>query len=151
MSGIDVNIAEQPISVTIDGEPVDVSVSNDPIDVSVSTSVVEVSIANGIGPQGPQGEPGAGFPTGGAEGQVLAKVSSDDYDTEWVTVKKAFTHTQSVPSAVWTVTHNLGYKPGGVIVEDSAGTEWVGEIDYVDNNTLTITFQGAFSGTAQLS
>jgi hypothetical protein len=40
------------------------------------------------GPQGLQGvpgEPGVGVPTGGTEGQVLAKVSATDYDTEWVT------------------------------------------------------------------
>lgn len=36
------------------------------------------------GPPGPQGPPGVGVPAGGAAGQVLAKASSDDYDTAWV-------------------------------------------------------------------
>lgn len=42
------------------------------------------------GPQGPQGEQGPagadgeGVPTGGTTGQVLAKASSTDFDTEWV-------------------------------------------------------------------
>lgn len=42
------------------------------------------------GPQGIQGEPGeqgedgVGVPAGGATGQVLAKASGDDYDTEWI-------------------------------------------------------------------
>lgn len=45
------------------------------------------------GPQGPQGDPGAtgpagatgqGVPVGGTTGQVLAKASAADYDTEWV-------------------------------------------------------------------
>lgn len=36
------------------------------------------------GPQGPQGDPGVGVPVGGTTGQVLAKNSNADYDTEWV-------------------------------------------------------------------
>lgn len=32
-----------------------------------------------------QGEPGVGVPAGGTTGQVLAKVSDDDYDTHWIT------------------------------------------------------------------
>ena len=36
------------------------------------------------GPQGPAGADGVGVPEGGATGQVLAKASADDYDTEWV-------------------------------------------------------------------
>lgn len=33
-----------------------------------------------------KGDPGAGFPAGGATGQVLAKVSAADYDTVWTDV-----------------------------------------------------------------
>lgn len=35
------------------------------------------------GPQGPQGDTGPGVPTGGSTGQVLAKASGTNYDTEW--------------------------------------------------------------------
>lgn len=35
------------------------------------------------GPEGPQGNPGQGVPAGGIAGQILAKVSANDYDTEW--------------------------------------------------------------------
>lgn len=34
-------------------------------------------------PDGAQGEPGEGVPSGGAQGQVLKKASNADYDTEW--------------------------------------------------------------------
>lgn len=37
------------------------------------------------GDQGERGEPGAGFPAGGTAGQVLAKASGEDFDTQWVT------------------------------------------------------------------
>lgn len=36
-------------------------------------------------PQGEAGQTGAGVPTGGTTGQVLAKASGTDYDTEWIT------------------------------------------------------------------
>lgn len=36
------------------------------------------------GPQGPAGPAGPGVPTGGTAGQVLAKVDSTDYNTQWV-------------------------------------------------------------------
>lgn len=35
------------------------------------------------GPAGPAGPAGEGVPVGGTSGQVLSKVSSTDYDTEW--------------------------------------------------------------------
>ncbi|MGH3448481.1 MAG: hypothetical protein ACRDP4_12755, partial [Nocardioidaceae bacterium] len=38
------------------------------------------------GPVGPQGDPGEGVAAGGSQGQVLAKASGDDYDTEWADV-----------------------------------------------------------------
>lgn len=38
------------------------------------------------GRRGPQGPPGQGVPAGGTTGQVLAKDSNTDYDTEWVNV-----------------------------------------------------------------
>lgn len=36
------------------------------------------------GPVGPPGPNGVGVPTGGTTGEVLAKASDDDFDTEWV-------------------------------------------------------------------
>ena len=48
--------------------------------------VVEISgYAGPQGVQGSQGDAGEGVPAGGTAGQVLAKASNDDYDTEWVT------------------------------------------------------------------
>jgi len=60
------------------------------------------------------------------------------------------THTQVTPSATWTVTHDLGGKPS-VTVVDSADSVVVGEVTYVDNETVRIEFSGAFSGYAYLT
>lgn len=63
-----------------------------------------------------------------------------------------YRHVQSIPSDTWTVTHNLGYKPGGIIVEDSAGEEWIAfAVEYVDDDSLTLTFSAAFAGWAYIS
>lgn len=40
--------------------------------------------AGPAGAPGPKGDPGEGVPTGGTTGQVLAKKTAADYDTEWV-------------------------------------------------------------------
>jgi len=58
-----------------------------------------------------------------------------------------YTHTQSVPSSQWTVQHNLG-KKSSVTVVDSADAIVFGDVDYIDSNNVTITFNGAFSGKA---
>ena len=61
-----------------------------------------------------------------------------------------YEHDQPVASATWTVTHSLGKYPS-VSVVDSAGDVVVGEINYVNNNSLTINFSSAFSGKAYLN
>lgn len=60
---------------------------------------------------------------------------------------KNYVHVQSSPSAQWTASHNLGKKPA-VVVVDSADEVVYGEIEYIDDNTVTLTFVGAFSGKA---
>lgn len=60
---------------------------------------------------------------------------------------KNYVHTQSAPSDVWTASHNLGKKPA-VVVVDSADEVVYGEIQYIDDNTVTLTFVGPFSGRA---
>lgn len=59
----------------------------------------------------------------------------------------SYTHTQAVPSATWTITHNLGKYPA-VVVLTSAKDLAFGSINYINENSLTITFTSAFGGTA---
>lgn len=44
----------------------------------------QINAGSVAGPQGPEGDPGPGVPVGGATGQLLAKNSGTNYDTEWV-------------------------------------------------------------------
>ena len=89
--------------------------------------VIEVGIA---GPQGKQGEPGGDGPPG-APGAT-------------------FVFEQMAPSAVWTIAHGLGYQPA-VTVVDSGGSVVEGEVDYLDADTVILTFSAAFGGVAYLS
>ena len=60
---------------------------------------------------------------------------------------KNYVHTQSTPAASWTVSHILGKRPA-VVVVDSAEDVVYGDIQYINDNTVTLTFSGAFSGKA---
>jgi hypothetical protein len=68
----------------------------------------------------------------------LQNVSSD----------KNFVHLQNSPSSLWTINHGLNKKPSITII-DSAGSQVLAKITYVDNNNVTIDFNGiATSGEA---
>jgi hypothetical protein len=61
----------------------------------------------------------------------------------------AYTHTQAVSSATWTINHNLGFNPVAVVL-DSGGTQCEGSITYPTVNRMVITFTGAFTGVAYI-
>lgn len=62
----------------------------------------------------------------------------------------SFVHNQLIAEASWTVTHNLGKYPS-VTVVDSAENWVIGDVTYINENRLVITFSGAFSGKAYLN
>lgn len=61
-----------------------------------------------------------------------------------------YVHTQALPESVWTITHTLNKRPS-VTVVDSTDTVVYGDINYLSDSQLTITFVGAFSGKAYLN
>ena len=75
-------------------------------------------------------------------------------DGAWLLANESDTdtylHTQSTPSATWTVTHNLGYRPPGVHIEDAAGNDMNGNVTHVSDNQLQISFAVAVDGTARV-
>lgn len=64
-----------------------------------------------------------------------------------VSLDANFVYTQTSPSAVWTINHNLNKYPSVTIV-DSADNMVIGEVFYNSLNQVTLTFAGAFSGKA---
>ncbi len=71
------------MSIIVTGKESEIIVTSEEQKVIVTSSnpVVEVS-AGGL--PGAKGDDGEGVPAGGSAGQVLAKVDSTDYNTEWV-------------------------------------------------------------------
>lgn len=63
---------------------------------------------------------------------------------------KNFFHVQNTPSAIWTITHNLGKYPS-IEVFDSAGSQVEGTVTFINANSITIQFSAAFSGKATLN
>ena len=106
----------------------------------------------GTGTQGTQGTIGVQ----GASGIGGAALDNTDDLTEGTTNKYftvarvSYEHTQGSASSSWVVNHNLGFKPN-VTVVDSAGNIVEGEISYTNSNSITVSFQSAFSGYAYLS
>lgn len=63
---------------------------------------------------------------------------------------KHYEHRQNTPSRTWTIQHNLNKKPS-VTVLDSANSEVIGEVIYIDDNNLELHFSAQFSGIAYLN
>lgn len=65
------------------------------------------------GRTGPKGDPGAGFPTGGSEGQVLRKAGDGDYETEWYTLTAedvgALPDDTPIPTKTSDLTNDAGF------------------------------------------
>lgn len=77
------------------------------------------------------GAPVVGTPSGGSgEGQ-------------------GFTYTQSIPTSVWTITHDLGYVPNVSITAN--GEEIEAEVDFPNNSVVVIHFGVPVAGQARLT
>ena len=82
------------------------------------------------GPQGPQGDPGPPGPPGPGPA--------------------TFVWAQPIAAAVWTIPHGLNDDPS-VTVVDTTGRQCEGTVQYLDSNTVQLTFAAAFSGDAYLN
>lgn len=63
---------------------------------------------------------------------------------------KSYTHTQISPATTWNITHGLNKRPS-ISIADSSGSLVMGEVQYLDDNNIQITFSAAFSGSAYLN
>jgi len=63
---------------------------------------------------------------------------------------KNYRFTQDMPAKIWYVSHNLNKNPS-VTITDTAGSVFVGYIDYTDKNNLVITLNAETSGIAEMN
>jgi hypothetical protein len=68
---------------------------------------------------------------------------------------QTYTHTQSIPSAEWTILHNVGskYINIDVVVDYNGQLETIlpSNIVSISNNQTNVSFSSAFSGIARVS
>jgi hypothetical protein len=63
----------------------------------------------------------------------------------------AYRHVQATAATVWSIAHNLSFRPN-VSAVDSTGREmWPGAVDYPSATTVQLTFSAAVGGEAYLS
>lgn len=63
---------------------------------------------------------------------------------------KTFVFEQAIASDTWEITHNLGKKPS-VTVVDSADNVFYPAVQYINENKLVVTMNGATTGKAYLN
>ena len=63
---------------------------------------------------------------------------------------KTYEHRQNSPSKIWKIKHNLNKKPSATVT-DSAGSQVIGDVIYIDNNNVELHFSAPFSGVAYLN
>lgn len=133
--------ADDPFVEVEEGDPQVVAISTEAeVSVQDSSTVVEatVLITEAItsvvealgGPPGPAGPPG---PPGPSDPALLGYI-----------------HTQSVPSASWTIDHPLLFVPN-VTVLDTLDRVVLGQVSYPSSTRVVVDFSAAFSGRALLS
>lgn len=78
----------------------------------------------------------------------------DFYDIATFTLStggdKNYVFTQSTPAITWNVAHNLNKFPSCTMVL-STGQQGYGDVTFIDENNLTITFAGAETGKAYIN
>lgn len=115
-------------------------------------------IASGAVGQEGSGGGGSGGGSGSIESASDVKIENltggdilvyDKDSTFWKNRPMTYFHPQNNAAEVWIITHNLGKYPN-VKVLDSHKIQVFGDVQYLDENRVKVTFGGAFSGTAYL-
>lgn len=90
----------------------------------------------------------------GSPPSVLAHFNEEgvqfDFRLPRSTSASTYIYQQQTASDTWVISHDLRKYPS-VTVVDSAGSQVIGDVNYVDMNNLIIKFNGIFSGKAYLN
>ena len=90
-------------------------------------------------------------PATGSTGQILERTGPGAGEFAWRNKPKiSHTHVQVLPQPVWSITHNLGYRPS-VTLEDEFGDPYRAGIDHIDDNSLNVIHVAPSQGTAYCS
>ena len=125
---------------------------------AIGTQGLQGAIGAGAqGTQGLQGVDGGGVTLqqlqeaiSGAALNTTDDLSEGTTNLYFTPARVSYIHTQGASSSSWVIHHNLHFYPN-VTVQDSAGNIVEGEITYTNSDSLTVSFQTAFSGEAYIS
>jgi len=120
------------------------------IDKTTGSNILEIHDPGVAGVAGPANVLSVGTVTSGTPAVTITGTTPAQVLNFVLPISGSYAHTQSVASATWTITHNLGYRPA-VSVVDSGGNYVVGDVNYVSVSALTISFSAPFGGFAYLS
>jgi len=82
-----------------------------------------------------------------ADGLIIANIKESSTEPS---SDLTFVHTQISANSEWYIEHNMNKRPS-VTVVDSANNTVIGDVQYIDDNTVIVTFTGSFSGYAYLN
>ena len=108
-------------SIIAQEEKLVVHVEEDIINVGITEMKPSIIEIGIVGPQGPPGPLGT-----------------------------TYIHHQQVATKIWRVEHDLGGYPSVTIV-DSSGRYVIGDVQYLDENTIEVSFSASFAGKAYLN
>lgn len=107
----------------------------------------QADLQTALGLKSPLLSPGfSGTPT--APTAAVGTNTTQIATTAFVQGNVAFEHTQAVPSALWTVNHNLGRKPI-VQLRDVLERVFEADVQHLDSNTLQVSMVSAIAGAAR--
>jgi len=110
-----------------------------------------VGASGPVGATGATGEVGPGVPAGGSDGQMLCKVGSVSYDTQWMDYDAYYRYVQATAATVWLINHSLTYRPSVTVVDSSGRVMIPGSVEYPSASSVKLTFSAAVGGEAYLS
>ena len=165
MSDIKATIKSAKIDASLSGETkINAAVSRPKIEAKISSTNINAKIASANkidakitatgrkGDKGDKGETGVGldFTWRGTE---LGIKTETDTEYQFINLRGTdahYIHEQAVAESVWTVKHLLNKHPS-VFVVDSAGSVVIGEIQYIDKDSLKLIFTSEFAGKAYMN
>ena len=83
-------------------------------------------------------------------GTIAVNVATLSTELTSIIGDKTFIFNQIVATNIWEITHNLEKNPSVVII-DNGGSNVIGEVIYINENTLEIHFLNDCAGTAYLN
>lgn len=71
-------------------------------------------------------------------------------EADFTVLDATYEHTQITALQIWSITHNLNKKPSITVVDDGENVV-IGDVKYISNNEVLITFAAPISGKAYLN